>query len=171
MRKKVIGGAVLSVVLFFALPSSAQANSLSTIPTEEETGVPIEIYQEAEIIGNEFNICPELLLAIAERESDFQADATNGSCKGLMQVSIGCHKQRFINAGWSPEDWADSYKNMYVAGEYLHELFEEYEDVATVLAIYHGERNAVQKTRNGKLSGYVLDILSRSEELERVHGK
>lgn len=159
------------VVLSMALPIQAQANSLSIIPTEEVTGVPIEIYEIAEIVGNEFNICPELLLAIAERESRFQADVTNGNCKGLMQVSIGCHKQRFINAGWSPDDWSDPYKSMYVAGEYLHELFEQYEDVSTVLALYHGEKNAVQKTQKGQLSGYVLDILNKAENLERLAGK
>ena len=149
----------------------AHANSLSYIPTEEQTGVPVDIYQNAEIIGHTFNICPELLMALAERESRFTADAENGSCKGLMQVSTNFHKQRFIDAGWSTNDWDDSYKNMYVAGSYLSDLFRDYEDVGIVLGLYHGESDAVSRGKKGQLSSYVNQILERSEELERIHGK
>lgn len=171
MRKKVIGGVFLSVVLVMALPSTAQANSLSTFPTEEETGIPAEIYQTAEVIGSEFNICPELLLAIAERESRFQEDATNGPCKGLMQLNTSCHKGRFEEMGWSAGDWDNAYKSMYVAADYLSDLFEQYEDVGIVLGLYHGESEAISKGMSGKLSPYVTTILHRSEELERLAGK
>ena len=154
-----------------SLPITAQANSLSIVPTEEVTGVPEEIFEDANIIGHEFNICPELLMAMAERESRYTATAENGSCKGLMQVSVSCHKQRFIDAGWTSSEWTDAYKNMYVAADYLADLFEEYEDVGIVLGLYHGEKNAIQKGKSGNLSSYVTGILERSEELERFHGK
>ena len=170
MRKE-IGGAILLMVLSMAPSVTAQANSMSYIPTEEETGVPEEIYQYAEVIGDEFNICPELLMALAERESCFQADAENGSCKGLLQVNATTHKQRFVDAGWSSSEWSDAYKNMYVGADYLHDLFEQYEDVGIVLGVYHGERNAVSKGKSGNLSSYVTKILERSAELERIHGK
>lgn len=170
MRKE-IGGAILLMVLSMAPSVTAQANSMSYIPTEEETGVPEEIYQYAEVIGDEFNICPELLMALAERESCFQADAENGPCKGLLQVNATTHKQRFIDAGWSSSEWSDAYKNMYVGADYLHDLFEQYEDVGIVLGVYHGERNAVQKGQSGNLSRYVTKILERSAELERINGK
>ena len=169
MKKSLMG--ILLGLCILAHPVEAQANSLSAIPTEEETGVPIEIYQQAEIIGHEFNICPELLIALAERESRFKADAENGSCKGLMQVNSNTHKQRFEDAGWSSSDWSDSYKNMYVAADYLAELFEKYEDVGIVLGVYHGESNAVIKGQSGQLSSYTTGILERSEELERIHDK
>lgn len=149
----------------------AQANSLSVIPTYEETGIPDEIYQNAEIIGHQFNICPELLMALAERESCCAPTAENGPCKGLMQVNSNTHKQRFTDAGWSQEEWIDPYKNMYVAADYLSELFEQYEDVGIVLGVYHGESNAVTKGKTGNLSSYTTKILERSEELERLHGK
>ena len=152
-------------------PITASANSLSIIPTEDETGIPENIYQDAEIIGHEFNICPELLLAIAERESRFQADAKNGSCKGLMQLNTACHKARFEEMGWSTSDWSNDYINMYVAADYLSDLFEQYEDVGIVLGVYHGESDAVRKGQSGKLSPYVTKILERSEELERLAGK
>ena len=160
-----LGGAIL------CQPITAQANSLSIIPTEEETGIPESVYQDANIIGHEFNICPELLMAMAERESRFTASAENGSCKGLMQVSVSYHKQRFAEAGWNSSEWTNAYKNMYVAADYLADLFEEYEDAATVLMLYHGEKNAVSKGKSGNVSSYAKGILERSEELERFHGK
>lgn len=160
-----IGMAVLSH------PIQAQANSLSYIPTVQETGIPENIYQYCEIVGNEFNICPELLMALAERESRCDPTATNGSCKGLMQVNASCHKQRFIEMGWSPDDWDNAYMNLYVAGDYLHDLFEDYDDPGTVLMVYHGESNAVSKGKAGNISKYAQGILNRSYELERAHGK
>ena len=150
---------------------TAQANSLSIIPTEEETGVPVEIYQDAEIVGQEYDICPELLMALAERESRFTPTAENGSCKGLMQVNAYCHRERFTEAGWSYTEWSNAYKNMYVAADYLRDLFDEYEDVGIVLGLYHGESDAITRGKRGQLSSYVTKILERSEQLERIHGK
>lgn len=168
--KKIMAGILLGGAIL-CQPITAQANSLSIIPTQEVTGIPENVYQNANIIGHEFNICPELLMAMAERESRFTASAENGSCKGLMQVSVSYHKQRFVDAGWNPSEWTDAYKNMFVAGSYLHDLFEEYEDAATVLMIYHGEKNAVSKGKSGNISSYATGILERSEELERIHGR
>ena len=157
------GRGFLFALCFLSQPITAQANSLSIIPTEETTGIPEEIYQNANIIGNEFNICPELLMALAERESCFTATAENGPCKGLMQVNAKTHSQRFEDAGWSTADWSDSYKNMYIAADYLADLFDQYEDVGIVLGVYHGESNAVSKGKSGQLSSYTIKILKRSE--------
>ena len=88
-----------------------------------------------------------------------------------MQVNATTHKQRFVDAGWSSSEWSDAYKNRYVGDDYLHDLFEEYEDAATVLMIYHGEKNAVSKGKSGNISSYATGILERSEELERIHGR
>lgn len=170
MRKSIMGG-ILIAVLSMTPAVTAQANSLSYIPTEEETGIPGDIYEIANIIGGEFNICPELLLAMAERESCFTATAENGACKGLMQVNAKTHSQRFEDAGWDSSEWADAYKNMYVAASYLSDLFEQYEDVGIVLGVYHGESNAVEKGMSGNLSTYTTKILERSEELERIANK
>ena len=153
-------------------PITVDANSLSLIPTEEQTGIPEDIYMDAEIIGHEFNICPELLEAIAYYESSYQATAKNGPCKGLMQVNAHIHKDRFAEAGWSEKDWDDAYKNMYVAASYLHDLFVEYEDVAEVLYLYNGDKTNLKRYRDsGYLSSYVQSVLTKSEELERQHGK
>lgn len=167
--KKRIMGAIL-VGLMITAPIQVEANSLSYIIPEEVDDIPTEVAQNAEIIGAELNICPELLEAIAYQESRYDPVAKNGSCKGLMQVNA-CHNQRYIDAGWSPGDWDDPYKNMYVAASYLAELFDKYEDVGIVLGVYHGEKNAVAKGKSGNLSSYVTKILERSAELERIHQK
>lgn len=166
--KKRLMGAIL-VGLMITAPIRVEANSLSYITPEDVDGIPAEISQNAEIIGGELNICPELLEAIAYQESRYKPTAKNGPCKGLMQVST-CHDQKYIDAGWSPSDWDNSYKNMYVAAQYLLELFERYEDIGVVLSVYHGEKDAVSKAQNGDLSSYVTEILERSEHLERIHG-
>ena len=168
--KRVIAGILLGGTIMFT-PVEAQANFLSYIPPKETTGIPVDVYENANIVGDSFNICPELLMALAERESQFTPTAENGSCKGLMQVNASYHKERFTDAGWKTSEWSDGYKNMYVAASYLADLFEEYEDVGIVLGLYHGEKNAVSKGMSGNLSSYVTGILERSEELERIHNK
>lgn len=169
MKKQM--GAILLGLAILSQPITASANSLSNIPIEND-GIPTEISQYAEIIGHEFNICPELLISIAYQESRFQEDVTNGTCKGLMQINTSVHADRFSSNGWEVTDWDNAYKSMYVAAEYLNELFQEHEDVAEVLYLYNGDSTNLKKYRQtGYISDYVDDILTRSEELERAHGK
>lgn len=168
--KRVIEGILFGLVIL-SQPITASANGLSPIPNTEVEGVTPEVQQIAEIIGNEFNICPELLEAIAFNESRCTADAKNGPCLGLMQVNVKVHKERFEGLGWSTDDWDDAYKNMYVSASYLSDLFEQYEDVGIVLGLYHGEKDAISKGQQGQLSSYTTEILKRSEALERAHGK
>lgn len=149
---------ILVLVALFLLPGiSVRA---------EECTVPSEIKELSEKIGQEYNICPELLQSMAWQESRFQPDAENAGCKGLMQINDKWHKERIARLGvtdiYNPE------ANMRVAADYLSELFKEYEDVGTVLMVYHGESGAVDKI---ELSYYADAILTRSAELERKHGK
>ena len=44
--------------------------------------------------GEEYGICPELLMAMIELESSGRPDAESGGCKGLMQISDRWHKDR-----------------------------------------------------------------------------
>lgn len=167
--KKIAG--VLFVLAILSQPIEVSANSQALIPTYDVEGIPPEIQQCAEVIGFELSICPELLEAIAYQESRCTTTATNGTCKGLMQVNCSVHEDRFIEAGWSKSEWSNGYKNMYVAAQYLKELFDKYEDVGIVLGLYHGETNAIERAKRGQLSNYVTEILTKSEALERAHGK
>lgn len=170
MKKGFMGGIILGIALL-STPVQASANSLS-MSYVSSSEVPIEIQQYAELCGSEYNICPELLESIAYQESRFVPTAENGSCYGLMQVNLACHKDRIKKYGWTEADMSDPYRNMMIASDYLHELFEEYEDVGLVLLYYNGATNAIPEyKRSGKLSKYVNQILERSAEWERLHGK
>ena len=116
--------------------------------------------------GEEYGICPELLMAMIERESSGRPDAESGGCKGLMQISDRWHKDRMERL--EVTDIYDVDGNIHVGAAYLAELFEKYEDVGIVLMVYHGEKDAATKT---ELSDYADWILTRSAELERMNGK
>ena len=130
----------------------------------EDTYISEEIQQICIEYGDQYDICPELLIAIIERESSGDANAVNGSCKGLMQISEKWHQDRMERLGVS--NIFDIHGNILVGCDYLSELFDEYEDVGVVLMVYHGEKNATTKM---ELSDYASGILERSAELERLH--
>ena len=44
--------------------------------------------------GEEYGICPEMLMAMIEKESSGRPDVESGGCKGLMQISDRWHKDR-----------------------------------------------------------------------------
>lgn len=125
--------------------------------------VPEDIREYCEDAEKEFEVCAELLEAIAWRESRFMDSAENGGCSGLMQVSTRWHKGRMQRLGVT--DIYDAQGNIRVAADYLRELFETYDgDLYKVLMTYNGD--------SGKgVSKYALEIAEISEALERVHGK
>ena len=108
-------------------------------------------------------------MAMIEAESSGNPKAANGDCKGLMQISERWHTGRMAEIGvndiWSETD------NIHIGANYLHELFNRYEDVALVLMVYNGESDAVEKAEKGYISDYARKILDRSAELERWKGK
>lgn len=122
-----------------------------------------------ETVCEQRNICPELVEAMIEAESSWNPNARNGSCVGLMQVSENWHQDRMKKYGVT--DLTDPYDNILIGVDYLHELFEKYGAVEIVLAVYHGEKDAVEKSLDGYMSEYTTGILERSAELERLRGK
>ena len=121
-----------------------------------------------EIICHERGICPELVEAIIEKESNWDPYATNGDCIGLMQISEKWHKNRMERLG--VDDLKDPYDNILVGVDYLSELAAKYE-VGLALMVYNGDSRAESLWRAGKTSDYATWILERSAELERLHGK
>lgn len=144
------------------------AVSLSTsVPTQ--TPSRDEINQYITEVATQYEICPELIMAMVETESNYDVDAENGDCKGLMQVSIKWHKDRMDKLGVT--DLMDPYSNILVGADYLAELSEKYE-VGLALMIYNGGYNyAMRIYEKGELSSYATKILERSAELEVEHGK
>lgn len=160
---------LIAIIVWVIFAIKANANSLSGHIITDDDPVPIEVAIACNFWGDQYNICPELLEAIAFHESRFVADAENGTCKGVMQVNTAAHKKRMKKLG--VDDVFDINSNVMVAADYLAELFAEYEDVGVVMGIYHGESNAKTRAERGNLSSYVRKILKTSEEYERAHGK
>lgn len=135
---------------------------------EDPYTIPQAVLDSAEKWGNEYGICPELLVSIAWAESRYNPNAVNksGTCHGLMQISLSAHSQRMARLGVGSLYDLDG--NMKVAADYLSELFTLYEDPAVVLGTYHGESDALTKT---EMSSYSKGILEMSYELETRHGK
>ena len=142
---------------------------LSANGFEADTYIAEEYQAYCEEIGEMYCVCPELLMAMIETESSGNPDATNGTCKGLMQVSEKWHMDRMKRLG--VKDIYDPYGNILVATDYLMELAEKYEDVGLVLDVYNGNSKAMQDAEHWKLSEYASKILYRAEMLERIHGK
>lgn len=156
--RKFIASVILSVMLF---PMTVTAQGKDTYISEE-----IQLYCLE--VGEQYNVCYEILLAMIERESSGNPDAVNGNCKGLLQVSEKWHKGRMEKLGVT--DLYDPYSNILVATDYLVELWERHGDVYTVLMCYNmGEKRALELVEQGKYSKYAIGICERSEELERLH--
>lgn len=123
-----------------------------------------------EKVGAEYNICPELLQAIAWKESRYDPVAMNGDCMGLMQVDCRWHGERMERLGVT--NLCDPEGNMLVAADYLAELFAEYDEADVVLMFYSGSSRAAEYSRGTeKMSDYVWEVLEESMALEREHGK
>ena len=156
-------GTMLLLLLLAAPALPAKAREAVTVP-EEVAGI-------SEELGEEYGICPELIQAVCWQESRFQADAENGECVGIMQVSPQWHRERMKRLGAT--ELKDIRQNMAVAVDYLAELAAEYEDVGAALMKYNGDRR-LGKLLDGNMkdvSDYAQTVLELSAELERRHGK
>lgn len=136
----------------------------------------VQAVSEAEVIemsvriGAAYNICPELLQAVAWHESSYREDAENDGCSGLMQVAGRWHGDRM--ARLQVTDLYDPEDNMLVAADYLAELFAQYEDLGMVLMVYSGDSGAEAFARSGQgLSEYAQKIMEHTYQLEQQHGK
>lgn len=154
--------ALLMIMQCIRSPTTAEAGA-------KDTYISKTAYDACMKYGKEYGICPELIMSIVETESHGDPKTKNGSCKGLMQVSERWHKDRMKKLG--VKNLYDECGNIHVGTDYLAELFDKYGDAATVLMVYHGEKNAVRKSKSGKISYYAKTILDRSAQLEKIHKK
>ena len=154
----------IALAASLVLPKSVMAKE-EIVPTHISVEAQVSCYEYGEM----YDICPELIMAMIEAESSGNPKAVNGDCKGLMQISEKWHTGRMAEIG-ADDIWSET-DNIHIGANYLHELFNRYEDVALVLMVYNGESDAVEKAENGYISDYARKILDRSAELERWKGK
>lgn len=157
---KMVLAVFLPIIIAFSMQQTAYAE-------DNDTCISETAYEACVEYGEQYNISPELLMAIIERESCGQADVIGGDCKGLMQINEKFHTDRMKRLGVT--DIFDERGNILVGADYLAELFAEYHDAAVVLMAYHGERNVIEKAESGRISSYAQGILDRSAELEKIH--
>jgi soluble lytic murein transglycosylase-like protein len=143
--------------------------------TEADEGYisELELIEITEEYGRQYNICPELLQAIAMRESTLYLEATNGDCKGLMQISERWHTQRMERLGVT--DIYDARGNILLAADYIAELRDTTEygyDLVYVLMRYNMRTDTANELYEaGTISNYAKEVVARANELERLHGK
>jgi hypothetical protein len=115
------------------------------------------------------NISAALVMAIIERESNFNASAKgdSGNSLGLMQIQPRWHQWRMDALGGS--DWLNPYDNVAVGVHILTGLFEKYgDDVYMVLMAYNGGSSyANRMASQGIMSEYARKVEARATELER----
>lgn len=154
---------MLAACLGLALP-------VMPVKASEDYLTEAQMVALTEEVGQQYNICPELLQAIAWRESRYKPTAVNGDCTGLMQVSTRWHQDRMERLG--VDDLYDPAGNVLVAADYLAELFSDYEEADVVLMFYSGNSRAKEYSQGiGEMSDYAAEVLEESAELERRHGK
>lgn len=155
--------------IIIAVAVGAIAASALLIRAEARANEQQDWEDYIEILCEERQICPELIESIIETESGWNPQARNGDCVGLMQISERWHGERMERLGVT--DLLDPYDNILVGVDYLAELFERHCDVGKVLMIYNGDSKAWEYDYTGELSDYAAQILERSAQLERRHGK
>lgn len=137
---------------------------------QNKISVPDSILWECEAAGAAFNVCPELLEALAWKESRYQETAKNGNCIGIMQMNKAVHADRL---SWYGNDPYDVHAQIWAAASLLKDLSEDMSvegepaDAGAIIAAYHGENNPQKE----KLSTYTDVVLTVAEKLERAHGK
>ena len=154
-------------------PQAYSSKEVLTAAEIVDDGIPSEVKEYAEKYGAEYCICPELIEALAYQESRFIPDvvSADGSCVGICQINQKCHRARMKRLGVT--DLTDAEQNIHVACDYLAEILTEHEDIAETLYIFNGNQTGLKRYQEtGEVkSAYVKEILERSMDYERLHGK
>lgn len=132
--------------------------------------IPDDVWKACVKYGEQYGISPYFLAAVYWTESNYKANAVNkaGTCFGVGQVKESVHRPRMNKLGVT--NLFDPDQNIHTSADYFAELFEEYEDPALVLMIYHGESDAMWKAENGIVSNYAQTILDDAWDLEERAG-
>lgn len=150
------------IVLEVAVPEEIAAEPKSLTQQEE-----IELHIQ-NIVSLYPNLSTNLINAVIWRESRYDPNAKNynGTCVGLMQLSIKWHRDRAQKLG--VKDLYDPYGNILTGCDLLSELLESY-SLEMALMTYHGGYSYAQKYQEaGTIDQYTKDILSYAKQLEGV---
>ena len=139
----------------YFIRNTLEQTELALASVNEQLDLLDVIYQEAE----RYDLPPELALAIMRVESNFNPNAENGKCKGLMQVST-IH---------TTADLLDLRTNVKISFSILDDLKAERDDLHEVLGCYnrgeYGYSEYVKET-NQKATAYSNKVINLMNELK-----
>ena len=119
-------------------------------------------------VSEKRGVDPALVLAVIEKESGYNPDASgdNGKSQGLMQIWRSFHEKRMEKLGavnlYDPRD------NVLVGIDILAEKLEKYEDVEKALIAYNAGDAGAKKHYFSKgvySNGYSRAVLKIAEEI------
>lgn len=132
------------------------------VPLDED--LQTYIFELSEDIG----IDPAIVIAIIEKESNYDASAVgdHGRSLGLMQIQLRWHTARMAELGC--DDLLDARQNVCVGIDILADLLEEGESIEWVLMAYNGGQvYADRLASEGRVSEYAAKVIEMANELER----
>ena len=132
------------------------------VPLSEE--LQLHIFAECE----KHNIAPTIIIAMIERESDFDASdiGDNGKSFGLMQIQPKWHIERMETLGCT--NLLDPFQNVTVGIDYVAWLKAQNADIYWVLMHYNMRWSSADKLWNeGKYSDYAKEVVERASELQK----
>lgn len=151
-------------------------------PTEqEEQAKPNRTYYDVPLtkeqqdiiinIAERYEVDPALVLAVIEKESGYNPDATgdDGQSQGLMQVWRSAHEKRMEKLGAA--NLYDPYDNVIVGIDILAEKLASYKDVEKALIAYNAGDAGAKKLYFSK--GIYSNSYSQAvmEIAERIRAK
>lgn len=128
--------------------------------------LPFELQDVMQEACDKYGVPYALALAVAESESDFDLEADNGTCWGVMQIHP-INYDRLRENGIEPTE----YEGNIVAGVFmLSELLEKYSDTHKALMAYNcGETGARRLWKQGyDTSSYSRKVVTRYEKWQQT---
>lgn len=138
-------------------------------PTYKLCDIPLSQELQIWLINycKDIHINPYMIMAMCERESQYNANAVgdSGRSLGIMQIQPKWHERRMDKLGCT--DLLDARQNMMVGIDILMDLYSKCDDVAWVLMAYNGGSAYANRNYNaGNISEYARYIMTRAEEME-----
>ena len=146
--KATIGLILITLTVFTILLSGngkeAQAVGIRGTYISYDTPADLDLVDHVRAVGEQYDIPAEIILAIIEKESNYDANAVgdDGKSFGLMQVKKMCHEPRMHKLKCT--DLFDPYQNVTVGVDYLAECLANNEgDMEKALVAYNmGQKGA-----------------------------
>ncbi len=163
--KKILAGLLAAVSAVCPAAESKTRSMYYDVP------LSAEVQEEIRQICDSREVDMTLVLAMIEKESDFETDAVGDGKEsyGLMQIQPRWHLNRMEKLGVT--DLLDPGQNVSVGVDIVAELSSKDKGQAWTLMAYNGgESLADRNLREGKVSEYALSVMNIQKEIEETQG-